>query len=161
MYDMNSILAAMNEGKTADDLAKEFTDALNAARNELERQRKEAEETSSTKREEARNIVNLVKNFVTNYYNDKIPSKYLDSFSMETTLEDADAFIKEFDNFMPMLPIIFALTDFDEDIKHQKKEKLAATPSIRSTHPASKKTIKTITGDEANKIIQDFLNKIF
>lgn len=160
MYDMNSILAAMKEGKTADDIAKEFTDALNAARNELDRQRKEAEEATGTKREEARNIVNLVKNFVTNYYNDKIPSKYLDIFSMETTLEDADALIQEFDNFMPMLPMIFALIDF-EDVKNQKKEKLAATPSIRSTHPTSKKTIKTLTGDEANKIIQDFLNKIF
>lgn len=169
MYDMNTILAAMAEGKTADDLAKEFTDALNAANAKLEADRIAAEKAvaeakaKSEKVTAFKNIMIDIIDFVNIYYADQMPSEVVEALNGEIKDETVAEVVEEIDNLIKMAPMILALIDrnaaapagwfsFSPQIKFVDKTK--------DEGKSKRKTIKTISQDEANKIIHDFLGQI-
>lgn len=165
MYDMNTILAAMAEGKTADDLAKEFTDALNAANAKIEADRLEAEKAAKAKLAAERtknakvaafkNIMTDIVNFVNTFYADQLPSNVITALNGEIKDETVADVVKEIDALVKMAPMILALIEMEEK-PAPKKNKIfkSVMPSFKNP----KLTIKNIGEEDANKIIHDFLS---
>lgn len=158
MYDMNTILAAMAEGKTADDLAKEFTDALNAANAKIEADRIAAEKAAAeAKANDAKiaafkGIMIDIVDFVNTFYADQLPSDVVAAINNDIKDETVADTLKEIDSIVKMVPMFLALMDADS----KPKIKIKKTPSFINKNP--KLTIKTIGDDDANKIIHDFLS---
>lgn len=168
MYDMNSILKAMAEGKTADDLAKEFTDALNAANAKLEEERIEAEKLAKANQErvnkiaELKGIVCLMKDFIADYYLDYVPADYKDLITKDIEDEAIAEAVDEIDALMPMLPMIFALIETENAMTPPSVPKKGSIlPNIKMGKRPIKKTIKTMSDADANKILHDFLSDLF
>ena len=178
MFDMNMILAEMAEGKTADDLAKEFTDALNAVNAKIEADRIAAEKAAKEKEaaERAKRKVNALKDimidiidFINTYYGDQLPSEVVEALNNEITDETVADVAKEIDALIKMTPMLFALIDAEEKsplsnskwISFKPTFKIADEAPKRADKPAIKKTINTISINDADKIIQDFLDKMF
>ena len=162
MYDMNTILAAMAEGKTADDLAKEFTDALNAANAKIEADRIEAEKAAKAKLAAERaksakitafkDIVIDILDFINTFYADQLPSDVLTALNGEIKDEAVADAVKEIDALIKMAPMILSLIKMEEK-PASKKNKI-----FKSSLKNPKLTIKTIGDEDANKIIHDFLS---
>ena len=175
MFDMNTILAAMTEGKTADDLAKEFTDALNAANAKIEADRIAAEKAAKEKVEAERAKrakVNAFKDimidiivFFNTYYGDQLPSEVVEALNNEITDETVADVVEEIDALIKM----FALIDAEEKSSPSKSKWMSFKPTFKiadeapksADKPVIKKTINTISVNEADKIIQDFLDEMF
>ena len=166
MYDMNSILKAMAEGKTADDLAKEFTDALNAANAKLEAERIEAEKLAKKNQErvdkimELKGIILSMQAFIAEHYLDYVPEDYKALITQEIEDEAIADALDEIDALMPMLPMIFALAEAESKMPSAPK-KASILPNIKMTKRPIKKTIKTMSDSDANKILHDFLSDLF
>ena len=175
MFDMNMILAEMAEGKTADDLAKEFTDALNAVNAKIEADRIAAEKAAKEKEEaeRAKRKVNALKDlmidiidFINTYYGDQLPSEVVEALNNEITDETVADVAKEIDALIKML---FALIDAEEKsplsnskwISFKPTFKIADAAPKRADKPVIKKTINTISVNDADKIIHDFLDEMF
>lgn len=174
MYDVNTILAAMAEGKTADDLAKEFTDALNAANAKLEADRIEAEEAAAERAKSAKiaafkNIMTDIIDFVNTFYADQMPSEVVAALNGEIKDETVAEVVEEIDNLIKMAPMILALINAEKKSPLSKSQWISFKPTFKiadaapksADKPATKKTIKTITPNDADKIIHDFLSKMF
>ena len=175
MFDMNTILTAMAEGKTADDLAKEFTDALNAANAKIEADRIAAEKAAKEKEEVERaksakvnafkDIMIDIIDFFNTYYGDQLPSEAIEALNNEITDETVADVVKEIDALIKM----FALIDAEEKSSPSKSKWISFKPTFkiadeapkRADKPVIKKTINTISVNEADKIIHDFLDKMF
>ena len=162
MYDMNTILAAMAEGKTADDLAKEFTDALNAANAKLEAERIAAEKAAAeTKANTAKvaafkDIVIDLIDFINTFYADQLPSDVLTALNDEIKDETVADVVKEIDALVKMSPMILALIEMEEKpVSKTNKIFKSAMPSLKTSYNP-KLTIKNIGDEDANKIIHDF-----
>lgn len=161
MYDMNTILAAMAEGKTADDLAKEFTDALNAANAKIEADRIAAEKAAKANTAKVaafKNIMIDIIDFVNTFYADQLPSDVLTALNSEIKDETVADVVKEIDALIKMAPMILALIQMEEK-SASKTNKIfkSAMPSLKIGHNP-KLTIKNIGDEDANKIIHDFLS---
>ena len=155
MYDMNTILAAMAEGKTADDLAKEFTDALNAANAKIEADRIAAEKAAKANTAKVaafKNIMIDIVDFVNTFYADQLPSDVLTALNGEIKDETVADVVKEIDALIKMAPMVLALIEMEE--------KSASKPNkiFKSSLKNPKLTIKNIGDEDANKIIHDFLS---
>lgn len=174
MYDMNTILAAMAEGKTADDLAKEFTDALNAANAKLEADRIEAEEAAAERAKSAKiaafkNIMIDIIDFVNTFYADQMPSEVVAALNGEIKDETVAEVVEEIDTLIKMAPMILALIEAEKKSPLSKSQWISFKPTFKiadaapksADKSAAKKTIKTITPNDADKIIHDFLSKLF
>lgn len=178
MFDMNTILAAMAEGKTADDLAKEFTDALNAVNAKIEADRIATEKAAKEKEkaERAKRKVNALKDlmidiidFINTYYEDQLPSEVVEALNNEITDETVADVAKEIDALIKMTPMLFALIDAEEKSPLSNSKWMSFKPTFkiadeapkRADKPVIKKTINTISVNEADKIIQDFLDEMF
>ena len=179
MFDMNMILAEMAEGKTADDLAKEFTDALNAVNAKIEADRIAAEKAAKEKEaaERAKSAkVNALKDlmidiidFINTYYGDQLPSEVVEALNNELTDETVADVVKEIDALIKITPMLFALIDAEEKsplsnskwISFKPTFKIADEAPKRTDKPVIKKTINTISVNEADKIIHDFLDEMF
>ena len=179
MYDMNTILAAMAEGKTADDLAKEFTDALNAANAKIEadriaaekaaKEKEEAERAKSAKVNAFKDIMIDIIDFFNTYYSDQLPSEVVEALNNEITDETVADVVKEIDALIKMTPMLFALIDAEEKSPSSKSKWISFKPTFkiadeapkRADKPVIKKTINTISVNEADKIIHDFLDEMF
>ena len=79
------ILAKMAEGKTLNEIAAEFTDALNAAEKVNDLQNKKVADTQT--------LLNAITKYINEYY----PEVELEGMSDETTAEEARAAIKILD----------------------------------------------------------------
>jgi hypothetical protein len=161
MYDMNTILAAMAEGKTADDLAKEFTDALNAANAKIEADRIAAEKAAKANTAKVaafKNIIIDLIDFVNTFYADQLPSDVITALNGEIKDETVADVVKEIDALIKMAPMILTLIKMEKE-SASKTNKIfkSAMPSLKiGRNP--KLTIKNIGDEEANKIIHDFLS---
>ena len=170
MYDMNTILAAMAEGKTADDLAKEFTDALNAANAKIEADRIAAEKAAAEAKAKSekvtafKNIMIDIIDFVNTYYADQMPSEVVEALNGEIKDETVAEVVEEIDNLIKMAPMLLALFNAEKKSSLPKSQWVSFKPTFKIADSAPKRaekpTIKTITPDEANKIIHDFLGQI-
>ena len=178
MFDMNTILAAMAEGKTADDLAKEFTDALNAVNAKIEADRIAAEKAAKEKEEaeRAKRKVNAFKDiaidivdFFNTYYSDQLPSEIVEALNNEIKDETVADMVEEIDALIKMTPMLFTLIDAEEKSPLSKSKWISFKPTFkiadeapkRADKPVIKKTINTISVNEADKIIHDFLDEMF
>lgn len=165
MYDMNTILAAMAEGKTADDLAKEFTDALNAANAKIEADRIAAEKAAAEAKANTakvaafKNIIIDIVDFVNTFYTDQLPSEVLTALNGEIKDETVADVVEEIDALIKMAPMILALIETEKEMAPPSVPKKGSIlPTIKMVKRPGKKTIKTITDADANKIIHDFLS---
>ena len=179
MYDMNTILAAMAEGKTADDLAKEFTDALNAANAKIEadriaaekvvKEKEAAEKAKSAKVNALKDLMIDIIDFINTYYGDQLPSEVVEALNNEITDETIADVVKEIDALIKMTPMLFALIDAEEKSPLSNSKWISFKPTFKiadeapksADKPVIKKTINTISVNEADKIIDDFLDKMF
>lgn len=158
MYDMNTILAALAEGKTADDLAKEFTDALNAANAKIEADRIEAEKAAAAKQKDLAKIADFkaimcdIIDFVNTHYADQLPSDVVAAINNDIKDEVVADTLKEIDSIVKMVPVFLALIEMEEK-PASKKNKI-----FKSSLKNPKLTIKTIGDNDADKIIHDFLS---
>ena len=179
MFDMNMILAEMAEGKTADDLAKEFTDALNAVNAKIEadriaaekaaKEKEAAERAKSAKVNAFKGIMIDIIDFFNTYYSDQLPSEVVEALNNEITDETVTDVVKEIDALIKMTPMLFALIDTEEKsplsnskwISFKPTFKIADEAPKRADKPVIKKTINTISVNDADKIIHDFLDEMF
>ena len=158
MYDMNTILAAMAEGKTADDLAKEFTDALNAANAKIEADRVAAEKAATEANAKVaafKNIIIDLVDFINTFYADQLPSDVITALNGEIEDETVANVVKEIDDLIKIAPMILALIEMEEK-SASTKNKIFKSPLKIGHNP--KLTIKNIGDEDANKIIHDFLS---
>jgi hypothetical protein len=170
MYDMNTILAAMAEGKTADDLAKEFTDALNAANAKIEADRIAAEKAAKANTAKVaafKDIMIDIVDFVNTFYADQLPSEVVTALNNEIKDETVADVVKEIDALIKMSPMLLALIDRDAAPKAASpagwfsfSPQIKFVDKTKDEGKSKRKTIKTISQDEANKIIHDFLGQI-
>jgi hypothetical protein len=164
MYDMNTILAAMAEGKTADDLAKEFADALNAANAKIKADRIAAEKAAAeAKANDAKiaafkGIMIDIVDFVNTFYADQLPSDVVAAINNDIKDETVADTLKEIDSIVKMLPMFLALIKMEEEPASKKNKFFKSNmPSFKIGHNP-KLTIKNIGDEDANKIIHDFLS---
>ena len=66
----NEILARLREGENIDSIAKELTEALNAAKRDYEEEQASAKRKAENKRRDAQEICDVVNAFMANYYSD-------------------------------------------------------------------------------------------
>ena len=179
MFDMNMILAEMAEGKTADDLAKEFTDALNAVNAKIEadriaaekaaKEKEAAERAKSAKVNAFKDIMIDIIDFFNTYYGDQLPSEVVEALNNEITDETVADVVKEIDALIKMAPIMLDIFDAEEKSPLSKSKWISFKPTFkiadeapkRADKPVIKKTINTISVNDADKIIHDFLDEMF
>lgn len=161
MYDMNAILAAMAEGKTADDLAKEFTDALNAANAKIEADRVAAEKAAveaNAKVAAFKSIMIDIIDFVNTFYADQLPSDVITVLNNEIKDETVADAVKEIDGIIKMVPMFLALIEMEEKSASNKNKIFKSIMPSLNSNRNPKLTIKNIGDEDANKIIHDFLS---
>lgn len=109
MYNMNDILTLLQSGQSADQIAKSFTDALNAAI------QKQKEENAAASRRKAKiagmtNLIEYIIDFIREYYPDVLP----EDADLEISEDDVAELIDELDATIPQL--VFTLKSL-EDLK--------------------------------------------
>ena len=107
MYNINDILAQLQSGKSADEIAKSFTDALNAAIQKQNEQTK-ADERRKAKICDMTNLMEAIIDFIDEYYHEVMPK----DMNLDITEADAVKLIDELDSTIPQL--VSAFKDFEE-----------------------------------------------
>ena len=107
MYNINDILAQLQSGQSADEIAKSFTDALNAAIQKQNEQTK-ANERRKAKISDMTNLMEAIIDFIYEYYPEVMPK------DMDPDITEADAveLIDELDTAIPQL--VSAFKGFEE-----------------------------------------------
>ena len=98
MYNMNDILTQLQGGQSADQIAQAFTDALNAAIQEQEKQA-QANSKRAAKVDAMTAIVDLILDFVEEFYPDLIPA----DAEIEIATEDIEEMIDMLDEAIPQV----------------------------------------------------------
>lgn len=98
MYNMNDILAQLQGGQSADQIAKSFTDALNAAI------QKQNEQSAAASRRKAKiadmaDLIEDIVDFISEYYPEVLP----EDMDLEITEADVADLIDELDAAIPQL----------------------------------------------------------
>ena len=104
MYNINDILAQLQSGQSADEIAKSFTDALNAA---IQKQN-EQNERRKAKICDMTNLIEDVFDFISEYYSEVMPK----DMDLDITEADVAELIDELDTAIPQL--VSAFKDFEE-----------------------------------------------
>ena len=107
MYNINDILAQLQSGKSADEIAKSFTDALNAAIQKQNEQTK-ADERRKAKISDMTNLAEAIIDFISEYYSEVIPK----DMDLDITEADVAELIDELDTAIPQL--VSAFKGFEE-----------------------------------------------
>ena len=167
MYSMEDILSLLHEGQTADDIAKSFTDQLNAALKAQEAEIKAQEEAKAkakeaelqaSKREDIMVILEALLLYLEKYYNfphiEKIPTEEIDDFVK--TIEQIGLM------YAPLLAMAQKASSKNAD-PAPAPTTTDATSKATTKKPYAKPTltVKTMTADEADKIIDNFLKNFW
>ena len=98
MYNMNDILAQLQGGQSADQIAKSFTDALNAA---LQKQKEQSEANArrQAKISDMADLIEDIVDFISEYYPEVLP----EDMDLEIPEEDIAGLIDELDAAIPQL----------------------------------------------------------
>ena len=107
MYNINDILAQLQSGQSADEIAKSFTDALNAAIQKQDEQTK-ADERRKAKISDMTNLIEDTIDFISEYYPEVMPK----DMDLDITETDVAELIDELDSTIPQL--VSAFKDFEE-----------------------------------------------
>ena len=98
MYNMNDILAQLQGGQSADQIAQAFTDALNAAI-QKQNEQSEANARRQAKISDMADLIEGLVDFIDKYYPELLP----EDMDLEITDEDAAQLIDELDAAVPQL----------------------------------------------------------
>ena len=104
MYNINDILAQLQSGQSADEIAKSFTDTLNAA---IQKQN-EQNERRKAKISDMTSLIEDVFDFISEYYPEVMPK----DMDLDITEADVAELIDELDTTIPQLASAFK--DFEE-----------------------------------------------
>ena len=107
MYNINDILAQLQSGQSADEIAKSFTDALNAAIQKQKEQTK-ADARRKAKISDMTNLAEAIIDFISEYYSEVMPK----DMDLDITEADVAELIDELDVAIPQL--VSAFKDFEE-----------------------------------------------
>ena len=102
MYNINDILAQLQSGQSADEIAKSFTDALNAAIQKQNEQTK-ADARRKAKISDMTGLIEDVFDFISEYYPEVMPK----DMDLDITEEDVAELIDELDTTIPQLASAF------------------------------------------------------
>lgn len=102
MYNINDILAQLQSGKSADEIAKSFTDTLNAAIQKQKEQSK-AEERRKAKICDMTNLIEEINDFLNEYYPEVMPK----DVDLDITEAEVAELIDELDTTIPQLVSAF------------------------------------------------------
>ena len=167
MYSMEDILSLLHEGQTADDIAKSFTDQLNAALKAQEAEIKAQEEAKAkameaelqaSKREDIMVILEALLLYLEKYYNfphiEKIPTEEVDDFVK--TIEQIGLM------YAPLLTMAQAANSKTTDpAPTPATTKATSKDTTKKLYTKPTLTVKTMTADEADKIIDNFLKNFW
>lgn len=98
MYNMNDILAQLQGGQSADQIAKSFTDALNAAI-QKQNEQSEADARRKAKISDMADLIEDIVDFISEYYPEVLP----EDMDLEITEADVAELIDELDAAIPQL----------------------------------------------------------
>ena len=107
MYNINDILAQLQSGQSADEIAKSFTDALNAAIQKQNEQTK-ADERRKAKISDMTNLIEEINDFLNEYYPEVMPK----DMDLDITEAEVAELIDELDTTIPQL--VSAFKGFEE-----------------------------------------------
>lgn len=107
MYNINDILVQLQSGQSADEIAKSFTDALNAAIQKQNEQKK-ADARRKAKISDMTNLAEAIIDFISEYYSEVMPK----DMDLDITEADVAELIDELDTAIPQLVSTFK--DFEE-----------------------------------------------
>ena len=127
MYNINDILAQLQSGQSADEIAKSFTDVLNAAIQKQNEQTK-ANERRKAKISDMTNLIEDVIDFISEYYPEVMPK----DMDLDITETDVAELIDELDTTIPQLASAFK--DFEE-LTSSKGEPIGTakkSPAVKS-----------------------------
>ena len=148
MYNINDILAQLQSGKSADEIAKSFTDTLNAAIQKQNEQTK-AEERRKAKICDMTNLIEDVIDFISEYYPEVMPK----DVDLDITEADVAELIDELDATIPQLASAFK--DFEElTVKPGSKVEPIGTTKKRSG-------AKSVTFEAKDFSFGDAMEKFF
>ena len=99
MYNINDILAQLQSGQSADEIAKSFTDTLNAA---IQKQNK-ADARRKAKISDMTGLIEDVIDFISEYYPEVMPK----DMDLDITEADVAELIDELDTTIPQLASAF------------------------------------------------------
>ena len=138
MYSVDNLLAQLKNGESADSIAKSFSDALNEAI-ALQKEEKSKEDIKAKKIEKMTGIIQLVIDFISEFYPEVAKNIDIDSWAVDENL------VKETVNEMDKLVA-------------EANSLLALLPSRRSEKPVSKvKSCKEINfNDVINKFFDEY-----
>lgn len=168
MYSMEDILSLLHEGQTADDIAKSFTDRLNAALKAQEEEVK-AQEEAKIKAKEAelqankRNDILAILGALFDYLEKYCGMPHIEELPTE---EEVDGFIAAIEQvgmvYAPMLTMAQKASSKNTD---PAPTTISATPASNATakkpYAKPKLTVKTMTADEADQILDNFLKNFW
>lgn len=98
MYNMNDILAQLQGGQSADQIAQAFTDALNAAI-QKQNEQSEADARRQAKISDMADLIEDIVDFISEYYPEVLP----EDMDLEITEADVAELIDELDAAIPQL----------------------------------------------------------
>lgn len=145
MYNINDILAQLQSGQSADEIAKSFTDVLNAAIQKQNEQTK-ANERRKAKISDMTNLIEDVIDFISEYYPEVMPK----DMDLDITETDVAELIDELDTTIPQLASTFK--DFEE-LTSSKGEPIG----IAKKSPA----VKSVTFEAKDFSFGDAMEKFF
>lgn len=123
MYNINDILARLQNGESADAIAQSFADALNGAI-----QKQQEEKAAMAKRHEDKvaaltDLVDAVINFIEEFYPEMIP----DGMDLEFSAEEIEDVIKALDDSMPkFVELNAALSSLEALTKKPEADRVVA-----------------------------------
>ena len=118
MYNAETIMSLLNEGMTAEEIAKSFTEALNKAVQE----KKEADSLKNHKHADMKSLLEDVLIYINTYHPNILPEvKEIDD-------DDVDELIKAFDDVVPQLE---TLADMVKELPAVRKVKIKTAPSVK------------------------------
>ena len=99
MYNVNDILARLQNGESADAIAQSFADALNGAIQKQQEEKAMAAQRHEDKVAALADIIDYVIDFIEEFYPEMIP----DGVDLEFSAEDAEGVIQALDDSLPKL----------------------------------------------------------
>lgn len=142
MYDVNDILAMLQNGESADSIAQTFADTLNAAiqkKKEEEEKQKQAEKVAAIRANKVSDLMDLIDyvfDFISTYY----PELAAD-LNMEVEKSEVEEIVDELDRTIPQLVSV---------TNSLKSIKTAPSPIVMKTVPCR---------DDFSSIMGDFFKK--
>ena len=152
MYNMNDILAQLQGGQSADQIAKSFTDALNAAI------QKQNEQSVANARRQAKisDMADLIEDFV-NFISEYYPEVLPEDMDLEITEADVAELIDELDAAVPQLVQLTSALKGLEELTTSRVEPIGTakmTVKRPGTQPVTFEAKEVSFGDAMEKFFR-------